>query len=47
MDRDSVVTKDCFEVLSISLIDEEDAGSLSTMWTKQVFPQADPADGTF
>lgn len=39
MDRDSVVTKDCFEVLSISLIDEEDTGGLSSMWTEQVFLQ--------
>lgn len=39
MNRDNVVTKDWFEVLSISLIDEEDAGSLSSMWTEQVFLQ--------
>lgn len=39
MGRDSVVTKDCFEVLSISLMDEEDAGGLSSMWTEQVFLQ--------
>lgn len=39
MDRDCVVTKDCFEVLSISLMDEKDTGSLSSMWTEQVFLQ--------
>lgn len=39
MDGDSVVTKDCFEVLSISLMDEKDTGSLSSMWTEQVFLQ--------
>lgn len=39
MDRDSVVTKDCFEVLFVSLIDEEEAGGLSSMWTEQVFLQ--------
>lgn len=39
MDRDGVVTKDCFEVLSISLMDEKDTGSLSSMWTEQVFLQ--------
>lgn len=39
MDGDSVVTKDCFEVLSISLMDEKDTGGLSSMWTEQVFLQ--------
>lgn len=39
MDGDGVVTKDCFEVLSISLMDEKDTGSLSSMWTEQVFLQ--------
>lgn len=39
MDGDSVVTKDRFEVLSISLMDEKDTGSLSSMWTEQVFLQ--------
>lgn len=39
MDGESVVTKDCFEVLSISLMDEKDTGSLSSMWTEQVFLQ--------
>lgn len=39
MDGDRVVTKDCFEVLSISLMDEKDTGSLSSMCTEQVFLQ--------
>lgn len=39
MDRDSVATKDSFEVLSISLMDEKDTGSPSSMWTEQVLLQ--------
>lgn len=39
MDRDSIVTKDCFEVLPVSFTDEEGTGCLSNMWTEQVFLQ--------
>lgn len=39
MDRNCAATKDCFEVFSISLIDEEDVGGLFSMWTEQVFLQ--------